>query len=139
MVLRVAAKAVITNARGEVLILREASTDTENTRIGQYQIPGGRIEIGERFVEGLNREIAEETGLAVKQIIRPLYVDEWHPVIKGVEHQIVGVFMLVLAEEGEVNLSNEHDTALWIKPEEWAQYPIMEQDTRAIQAYVLTK
>lgn len=42
MKLFVAAKAVVQNEEGKVLILREATTYEESTNVGKYDIPGGR-------------------------------------------------------------------------------------------------
>ncbi len=68
--LRLTAKAVIFNPRGEVLILQRS--DQEKTNRNAYDLPGGTLEKGETISEGLAREIAEETGLRIKnaQIIR---------------------------------------------------------------------
>lgn len=54
----VAAKAVIVNDAGNVLILRESGAHDTNTRVGRYQLPGGRIEAGEQLFEGLRREVS---------------------------------------------------------------------------------
>jgi ADP-ribose pyrophosphatase YjhB (NUDIX family) len=49
---------VITNSKHELLLLRNKSN-------GKYWFPGGGIEIGERIIEGLKREVLEETGLKI--------------------------------------------------------------------------
>ncbi|QQR52963.1 NUDIX hydrolase [bacterium] len=74
---RIAAKALITNGH-QILLLREAATDIEATQIGNYQVPGGRIEPGESFFDGLKREVKEETGLNVT-VGQPAFVCEWFP------------------------------------------------------------
>lgn len=68
--LRLTAKAAIFNSRGEVLILQRS--DQEKTNRNAYDLPGGTLEKGETISDGLAREIAEETGLRIKnaQIIR---------------------------------------------------------------------
>lgn len=53
--LRVAGKAIIINSKGKVLLLREAVTYQEGTNIGRYQCPGGRLNPGESYTEGLLR------------------------------------------------------------------------------------
>jgi 8-oxo-dGTP diphosphatase len=51
----VAASALVTNEQGEVLLVR-------TPRRG-WEFPGGQIEKGETIIEGLQREILEESGI----------------------------------------------------------------------------
>lgn len=113
--LRVAAKAIITNKEGKILLLREADTYDEGTNIGKYGVPGGRLNIGESYEEGLHREAREETGLEVKPLY-PIYVGEWHPVIKGEQYQIIAIFTVCDAVTTNVKLSEEHDDYKWVDP-----------------------
>lgn len=133
-VLKVAAKAVIVNDKGEILILREGTTYADGTQIGKYGLPGGRLEAGERYEDGLRREAKEETGLDVQPLF-PVYVGEWHPVIKGVPHQIIAVFTACRASSSDVKLSDEHDDYQWIKPEDRASYTFMEPDGDVVDRY----
>jgi 8-oxo-dGTP diphosphatase len=113
IVQRIATKALIVNEKGQFLILREAKTYEEGTNIGRYQLPGGRLELGEAFTDGLKREVNEETGLKV-EIGKPIYVGEWRPVIKGVQNQIVGIFFLCKPLSEDVRLSLEQVIAEYI-------------------------
>ncbi len=67
-ILRVAAKSLIINDQGQVLIVREASTYGDGTQIGRFGLPGGRIDLGESFEDGLRREAKEETGLDIEPL-----------------------------------------------------------------------
>ncbi len=131
--LRVAAKACIINDDGRVLIVREAvSKDT--TQVGKWGLPGGRLEPGESFTDGLQREVREETGLQVT-IGKPLYVGEWRPVIRGVPHQIIAIFMVCQSKSDDVQLSDEHDKYEWIVPGERSKFTIMPPDDAVIDAF----
>jgi 8-oxo-dGTP pyrophosphatase MutT (NUDIX family) len=121
-----------------VLILREASTYWEGTSHGRYQLPGGRIETGEAFFDALQREVSEETGLSVEPLY-PLYVGEWRPVIKGVQNQIIAMFVLCKTQGGDIELSEEHDEGLWIEPEGYAKHDLMPPDDKVIEAYIERK
>jgi 8-oxo-dGTP diphosphatase len=88
LVSQVAAKAVIVDSEGKILMLREAVTYKDGTHIGKYNLPGGRLDKGEAFLDGLKREVREESGLDVEPQF-PLHVDEWRPVIRGVPHHIL--------------------------------------------------
>ena len=131
IVQRVAAKALIVNDEGKVLVLREAKTYEEI--IGRYGTPGGRINPGEPFFDALKREVDEESGLEV-EVGKPVHVDEWFPVIKGVPNHIVGMFLLCRPVTNEVRLSLEHDDYKWISPEEAGDYNLITADRNALQA-----
>ena len=129
---RIAAKAIIVNAVGEVLLLREASTNPDGTNIGKYLLPGGRIELGERVLAALEREVLEETGLKVV-VGQPVFVSEWFPVIRGVSTQIVGIFFACSSLTTEVTLSHEHDGFAWVSPSAVAGYAMTDNERQAIQ------
>jgi len=130
---RVAVKAVILNTHGQVLILREASTDPENVKVGQFGLPGGRVEPGDDLGSTLLREVRDEAGLIV---VRRELVDEgeWRPVIAGVPHQIFGFYYRcqLVDDDAEVRLSKEHDDYAWVLPSQRRDYPMMEPDGSVI-------
>jgi 8-oxo-dGTP diphosphatase len=132
---RVATKAVIADETGRLLLLREAKTYADGTNIGKYHFPGGRLEPGEVYQDGLRREVMEETGLSI-EIGKPLYVGEWHPNIRGVVHQIVAIFFVCTSLGRDVRLSSEHDDYIWLDPSETDNYPIMVPDDKVVDAYV---
>ncbi len=47
---------------GEVLLVRRAYPP----RAGEWSLPGGRLELGESLVDGVRREVREETGIEVE-------------------------------------------------------------------------
>lgn len=132
--LRVAMKAVIVNDLGQVLILREANTYEEGTQTGRYHVPGGRINPGEHFEDALRREVIEETGLEV-DILYPIYVGEWRPVIKGVQNQIIATFQVCKAKTTDVKLSEEHDDYKWINPIDRVNFDIMDPEDKVIDRF----
>jgi 8-oxo-dGTP diphosphatase len=134
-ILRVAAKAIIVNEKDQILIVREASTYDEGTNIGHYGLPGGRVEIGESFMDGLKREVREEVSLEIEPLY-PVQVGEWHPVIKGRPHQIIAIFMACRVKAGTISLSQEHDQFEWINPKQRAHYNIMNPDREVIDTYL---
>lgn len=134
-VLQVAAKAAIINESGKVLILREAVTGKNNTKVGQWGLVGGRLNPGETFGDGLKREVSEETGLTV-EVFDPIYLGEWHPVIRNVPHQIIAVFILCRSTTENVQLSVEHDAYEWIDPARRKAFNMMEPDCFVVDKLV---
>lgn len=130
---RIACKAVII-ADGKLLIVREAVYD-DGTNAGRYILPGGRIKPGEPYLQGLTREVLEETGLRVTPIA-PLYVGEWFPVISGQHTQIVAVFFACQATTQQVRLGAEHDAYVWISPQDYPQYDLVVPEEEVVRAYL---
>lgn len=128
IVQRIAFKALITNDNNEVLVLREAATYKEGTNIGRYELPGGRLNPGEAWQDGLHREVMEETGMEV-EIIKPHYVGEWRPIMNGISHQIIAVFMVCMTKSAKPLLSEEHDDYQWVSKENWTNFDIMQPDS----------
>jgi len=133
IVQRIALKGVIVKD-SKILILREAATYGDGTQRGRYHMPGGRLNIGENFEDGLRREIREETGLEV-EIGQPIYVGEWRPIIKGLPNQIVGIFIVCKPRTTKVKLSSEHDDYKWIEPENAGQYDIMDPEDKVMDRF----
>lgn len=49
---------------GDLLVIRRA--EHEENYPGLWAPPGGKVEVGETLVDGLRREVAEETGLEIR-------------------------------------------------------------------------
>ncbi len=130
----VATKAFIF-CRDKVLILRESAKYDEGANTGKYDVAGGRMKPGQRFDESLKREVREETGLEV-EIQEPFFVDEWRPVVKNEQWQIVGIFFRCVSDSDRVILSQDHDQFLWIEPREYKRYPLIENLHPAFEMYL---
>src|SRR3989344_4087047 len=68
---RVAVKSFIINDNNELLILKRSKDAGHMAEI--WEIPGGRLELGEDPLEGIKRETQEETGLSI-DVLHPLTV-----------------------------------------------------------------
>ncbi|MFH0905110.1 MAG: hypothetical protein V1826_00080, partial [bacterium] len=77
----------------------------------------------------------EETGLTVK-IGRPFFVNEWRPVVRGEQWQIVGTFFGCEADSSQVALSEDHDAFEWIDPREYQNYNLIPNLLPAVEAYL---
>lgn len=120
-----AAKALIRNSDGNFLIVREAGTYDEGTNVGKWDLPGGRLEVGETLLEGLQREVREEAGIEI--VVEDL-VDarENFPVIKGEKVHIVRLYYLCSSDKIEITLSVDHDQFAWISKAELSDYAVMD-------------
>ncbi len=91
---------------GQVLLVRRATSDSFAP--GHWEFPGGGLE--EKPLDGLVRELAEETGLQIRQILA--YLGSFDSVSE--KGQTVRQFnYLVEPEEGDIQLSDEHSEYVW--------------------------
>lgn len=133
IVQRIAMKAVIVR-EGKALLIREKKY-VDGTNTGRYGFPGGRIEAGEPWKDGLLREIHEEVGLQDIRVIRPLFLGEWFPTIRDIPHQIVAMFHLCEAPIGDVVLGDEHDTYEWVDAESAKMLNLMTPDDEVLATF----
>ncbi len=96
---------------GKVLLIRRS--DYDGYRSGKWDIPGGRVEEGEKYSEGHKREVFEETKLAIEIIAE---INHWE--VERFDGFHKGVTFLSKAMPGDVVLSNEHTEHKWVTPEE---------------------
>lgn len=101
----VALKSIIIFNRKTLLIQRSKYTGGGEN---DWEIAGGGLKFGEELLEGLYREIYEETGLTVR-VDRLLYA---MTAMAG-PRQIVGLTYLSYADSDKVTLSHEHIKFLW--------------------------
>jgi 8-oxo-dGTP diphosphatase len=137
-IMQVAAKGLVVNDEGKILILREPVKDNPGSKDGLYGLPGGRMEVDETYEQALKREVKEEAGLDV-DVLYPIFVGEWSPVINGVKCHIVALFSVCKAKTTDVKLSFEHDDYKWINPEQIDDYPTMDMEPKVIKRYTQIK
>lgn len=120
---------------GKILLLKESTKYADGANAGKFDVPGGRVKPSQRFDESLIREIKEETGLEVK-IGRPFFVGEWRPFVRGEQWQIVGTYFECFAETASVVLSDDHEEYVWINPEEYYKYNLIDNLKPAFESYL---
>jgi len=98
-------KALVFNEDGEILILKRASHMKWKPNV--WDLPGGHLKEDEETVDGLKREVKEETGLTIKNIVDLGKVDK------------VTLFKCDASnEDREIKLDDENQDHKWVKPED---------------------
>lgn len=99
--------ALIFNEHGEILILRENDHD----RKYDWDLPGGTLADEESPVEGLHREVYEETSLTIR-LLTPSCFLKWDRHESG--YPILVAFYLSEPVSDVIRLSDEHTSYQWI-------------------------
>lgn len=107
--------AIVRNGVGEVLLVRRADD-------GYWELPGGRIEIGESASAAVVREVAEEAGVTIKVTgLGGVYSDPGHvlayPQQEGTYQQLAVCFHAFAAGRDAQPDHEETTDAAWFDPE----------------------
>ncbi|MEQ9146073.1 MAG: NUDIX domain-containing protein [Parvibaculaceae bacterium] len=116
---------------GKLLLLKRRDDDEEFP--GLWDTPGGRLHAGESALDGLKREAAEETGLALTSA-RPLSTWTFETPVETV----LGISFLARDPSGTVHLSDEHVDFEWAAPERIGDLPAAENLKKEI-AWLVSK
>ena len=108
---RLSMKVVILNDEGKCLLIKRSMGSKGNP--GKWDFPGGKVDPGETFDEGLLREVYEETKLRIS-LEKPLTMVE----SESPNNRVIYLFMEGKMIDGEVALSEEHEDHIWIEPQE---------------------
>ena len=104
---RVAAKSFVIKDNCLLLIKRRPN-DVHKPSV--WEIPGGRLGLGENPFEGVKRETKEETGLDV-EVLHPLNVKHF---VRDDNQTITMLIFLCKALNDDVKLSEEHTDYEWV-------------------------
>lgn len=110
-----AVKGIIRNEKGEILVLKRS--DQDDHKPGVWETPGGGVDTEEAPQKALEREVKEETGLAIT-VKEPFNVFTFR---KDTGEFKVGITFLCDFKEGEAKLSHEHTEYAWIDPKEFSK------------------
>lgn len=100
---------------GRVLLVRRGRDPMK----GHWTLPGGALEVGESLVEGVAREVREETGLEVEVLELVELLDRIHREDGRVRYHYVIADFLCRANGGELHAASDADAARWVERTEW--------------------
>lgn len=107
---------------------------SSNTNAGEWEFPGGKIEPGESFDEGLLREVLEETGLVIfLQKVAGCTEFELP------DRKVACLILEGHVQSGQVRLSDEHDAFDWVPIAELPGMDIAEQFQKFALDYARSK
>ncbi len=117
----------IVRAGDKVLLLKRPADDFMG---GIYELPSGKVEGDEKLDAALIREVDEETGLTVTDIVE--YLGSFDYTSGSGKKSRQFNFAVSVAKSEPVRLT-EHDSYLWVSLDE--QFPVTDSVKEIVQAY----
>jgi 8-oxo-dGTP diphosphatase len=119
---------VIHNERA--LLIRRGSAPLE----GEWSIPGGMLEVGETILDGVKRELLEETAIEVKvldliEVFERVTRDE----AGKLKYHFVILDYLCEAVRGEAQAGSDVTDVAWARETELSEYSLTPTATRVIK------
>jgi len=117
-----AAVSIVITQNEKVLLMKRA----HDPKAGLYSVPGGLVELGEKFEDSAIREVEEETGLKVE-------LDRLIDVIDNITHDeqgarfhyvLIGFLAKPIGHEDKFILSTESLDTRWVSFDELSRYPL---------------
>lgn len=117
-----AAVSIVITQNEKVLLMKRA----HDPKAGFYSVPGGLVELGEKFEDSAIREVEEETGLNVRlerliDVVDSISYDE-----QGIRfhYVLIGFLATPIGHETKFILSTESLDTRWVHFDELSNYPL---------------
>jgi 8-oxo-dGTP diphosphatase len=118
---------------GRVLLVCRGSEPLK----GHWTLPGGVLEVGETLVEGVVREVREETGLLVEPLELVEILDRIYREAGRIRYHYVIADYLCRVTGGELRAASDADAVRWVERAEWNSHSALVLD--AITVRVIEK
>lgn len=126
--------AVISSEKKEVLIVQRVATDFMG---GIYELPSGKVDEGEDLEAALVREVAEETGLKVTEIIQHLGNFDYKSKSGKTTRQFN--FLVKVENLDKVTLNaEEHSAYAWVDSSTLPAYSVTDSVSGILMGFWMT-
>ncbi len=123
--------------RGQEVLLVKRNKEPNK---GQWSIPGGRQIIGETAEEAAQRELLEETGVNVDQLLLVDVVDAIIPDVEGkIKYHYTLIDYMGHWKSGESRAGDDAQEVKWVYLTELSSFSLLEKTMTIIQKAVAMK
>jgi 8-oxo-dGTP diphosphatase len=131
----VGAAAAVFDEGGRVLLVQRARPP----RVGQWGLPGGMLELGERLVDAARREVREECGIEIEVGgVAGVFEPMTHDKDGRVEYHYVVIDFWARHVGGEACAGDDAAGVAWATMDEVEGYALMPESLQVVRdAYVL--
>jgi 8-oxo-dGTP diphosphatase len=123
-------------SQGRVLLVRRATEPLK----GEWSVPGGVLELGEKLHDGVRREVLEETGLEVEpqqvlEVLDSIFNDQ-----QGrTQYHFVLIDYLCSVTGGEAQAGSDVSAVKWVTEDELAALELRESIERVLRKGLATE
>ena len=103
---------------------------------GEYCLPGGHVELGERIVDAVRREVKEETNLDVHDLEFVCFQEFIYDERFWTRSHFIFFDYACRTEATDVRLNEEAQEYVWVTPDEALALPVEHYTAVAIRAYL---
>ena len=114
--------------RDRALLIRRGSEPLK----GEWSIPGGMLELGEKLADAVRRELKEETGLDVEPLECLLVFDRIMREGMRVKYHYVIVDYLCRRKRGRLHPASDVIDARWVRREDLSNYHLTDMATAVV-------
>ena len=123
---------VIEDDKGRILLVKHRP-ERGGFWQGKWICPGGELEVGEEIVDGIRREVKEETDLEI-DLVRPLLpFDRIVKSVGDVDLHVIYIDYIASLVGGELEVGSDIGEALWVEKDNiglmWGE---LHEDTRKL-------
>lgn len=122
---------LLKNTQHRVLLVKRAKQSRTNP--GRWELPGGKLDPGESFTDGLQREIREETGLEISIHHTLGAAEQELPEIR-----VIHLILTATAENLSIHLSDEHEEYRWVSLDEMKSLELVDWFRSFLATHILT-
>jgi 8-oxo-dGTP diphosphatase len=107
----------------------------KTTRVGRYELSGGRINFGESVEQTFKREIKEELGFKKIEIGGLINTWSFTNIRENINYHFIVFDFEIFTDESKIKLSDEHTEYKWVGVNEFENLDMREGHKESIRKY----